>query len=125
MGFQYEVGAKKYDIGNGTGKDQFTLQWNRVGKRAVEQSGRNAIILYELLSRENPSLCENDLAHVKFLLGMLYAEEKRHVEAKSLLRDSLRRYMQLAEKGDAESYVERLETVKLLLNDEEEYLKEL
>lgn len=103
----------------------FTLQWNRVGKRAVEQSGRNAIILYELLSRENPSLCENDLAHVKFLLGMLYAEEKRHVEAKSLLRDSLRRYMQLAEKGDAESYVERLETVKLLLNDEEEYLKEL
>lgn len=69
--------------------------------------------LYELLSKENPALCESDLAHIKFLLGLLCAEEKRHVEAELLLRDSFRRYMQLAAKGDAEPYVERLETLKL------------
>ena len=103
----------------------FTLQWNRAGRHAVEQTGRNAMALYELLSKEYPALCESDLAHVKFLLGLLCAEEKRHVEAEPLLRDSFQRYMQLAAKGDAEPYVERLETLKMLLKDEKEYLEEL
>lgn len=103
----------------------FTLQWNSAEKRTVEKTGRNAIVLYELLSEENPALYENELAHVKFLLGLLCAEENRHVEAEPLLRESFRLYIQLAAKGDAEPYVERLQTLKMLLNDEEEYLQEL
>lgn len=103
----------------------FTLQWNSAEKRTVEETGRNAMVLYELLSKENPALYENELAHVKFLLGLLCAEENRHVEAEPLLRDSFRLYMQLAAKGGAEPYIARLQTLKLLLNDEEEYLQEL
>lgn len=103
----------------------FTLQWNRADKRIVEQTGRKAVLLYELLSKETPALYEHDLAHVKFLLGLFYADENRHVEAESLLQDSLRLYMNLAAKGDAEPYAERLQTLRMLLHDEEEYLKEL
>lgn len=103
----------------------FTLRWNRTNNRAIEQTGRNALALYELLTVENPALYENDIAHVKFLLGLQCAEQNRHVEAEPLLRDSFRLYMQLVAKEDAESYVERLQTLKMLLNDEEEYLEEL